>query len=135
MSIEAIAWAFKQPIQKSSTKFVLIAIADNADAYGICFPSYKHIRKKTSLGRSTIAQCIKELVDNGIITLASRNRPEDNSQASNAYLLPIYKGDLSEHPLYALFAGGGPASGRGGPRLGRGGSSIQTPLTVNIIII
>lgn len=106
MSIEAIAWAFKQPIENSNEKFVLVALADNADTFGICFPSYKHIHQKTGISLRTIKRCVQSLVDQGIIIKAPRNR-DDGSHSSNAYWLTFNNVDISEHPLYDVFEGGG----------------------------
>jgi len=106
MSIEAIAWAFKQPVSPSAKKFVLVALADNADTYGICFPSYRHIEKKTALTKRAIINNINALVNEGVIQRAGRIR-SDGSDTSNAYRLPIVDGCIDGHPLSSLFIGEG----------------------------
>ena len=102
MSIEAVALAFKQPISPSAKKFVLVALADNADTYGICFPSYRHIMKKTSLTRAAVIRNCAALVKEGVIEKAGRIRG-DGSDTSNAYRLPIVEGCIDDHPLSPLF--------------------------------
>lgn len=106
MSIEAVAWAFKQPITPAAKKFVLVALADNADHYGISFPSYKHLQQKTSLTRPAVINNIKALVKDGIIEKAGRIRG-NGSDTSNAYKLPIIEGCIDDHPLSGLFKSGG----------------------------
>ena len=39
MSIATLDWAFKQPIEKSSLKFVLVALANYSGPSGECYPS------------------------------------------------------------------------------------------------
>lgn len=106
MSIEAVAWAFKQPITPVAKKFVLVALADNADTYGICFPSHRHIQKKTGLSRGSVINHISALVKEGVIESAARIRG-DGSDTSNAYRLPIIEGCIDDHPLSPLFKRGG----------------------------
>lgn len=102
MSIEAINWAFKQDIIPAARKFVLIALADAADDYGVCWPSYNHLARKTSLTRRAVINNIKALMDEGLIEKATRIRA-NASDTSNAYRLPIINGSIADHPLSALF--------------------------------
>lgn len=106
MSIEAVSWAFKQDIHPAAKKFVLVALADNADHHGISFPSYTHLEQKTSLSRRAVIAHIQALVEEGFISKAPRLRG-NASQTSNAYLIPIPDAALGEHPLISLFEEGG----------------------------
>lgn len=105
MSIEAIAWAFKQPINSAAKKFVLVALADNADGYGVCFPSYKHIQEKTGLSRRAVVNNIAALVDDGYMVKVNRVRL-NQSYTSNAYRLSLPDTTMDDHPLNDLFVGG-----------------------------
>lgn len=105
MSVDAISWAFRQNVKPAAKKFVLIALADNADQYGICFPSYKHVQEKTGLSRRAVIDNCKSLIADGLIQKATRER-WNNSSTSNAYLLPISNESLVNHPLVSLFEGG-----------------------------
>lgn len=105
MSIEALAWAFKQTVTPAAKKFVLVAIADNADTYGICWPSYRHLSEKTGLDRRSVMRHCKDLVKDGVIEKAGQIRG-DGSDTSNAYRLPI-KETITDHPLSFLFKGEG----------------------------
>lgn len=102
MSIDAISWAFKQNVKPAAKKFVLVALADNADQYGICFPSYNHIAEKTGLSRRSVIENCKALVKDGIIQKSGRNRA-NQSTTSNAYLLPFTDDCIDDHPLSVLF--------------------------------
>lgn len=125
MSIEAVSWAFKQDITPAAKKFVLVALADNADQHGICFPSYGHIQKKTCLGRRAVINFVNDLVEEGFVQKAARLRG-DNSYSSNAYRLPFCDGTLAEHPLQKLFdyeIGGGAHGALGSAQDALGGSA------------
>lgn len=106
MSIEAINWAFNQPIKKPSQKLVLLCLADFADDYGICWPRIKTVIKKTGISRETIFRCLKDLEAQNLIERV--NRPTgDGSYTSNAYRLAFYQERIDDHPLSSLFKGRG----------------------------
>lgn len=106
MSIEAVAWAFKQDVTPAAKKFVLVAICDNADQHGFCFPSYTHIQQKTSLSRRAVIDNINSLVFEGFLDKAPRIRAT-GSQSTNAYLIPALANAMDDHPLRSLFEKGG----------------------------
>lgn len=58
---------FKMDIRPSSMKFLLLALADNADARGICWPSVEELCRKTSQNRKTVMAGLAQLEENGII--------------------------------------------------------------------
>lgn len=67
MSIEQLNQAFKADINKSSTKFILVALSDYANEIGEAYPTVQTINAKTSLNRKTIISGLAELVDLGFI--------------------------------------------------------------------
>lgn len=67
MSISAIAWVFKQPLKPSWLKFLLLALADNANDEGHCYPSGKYLCIKTSLNRKTIIAGLDQLEARGYL--------------------------------------------------------------------
>lgn len=67
MSTDAITWAFKVSGIKSSMKFVLLALADNADAEGMAWPSVASIVEKTSLDRKTVLKALDCLEECGFL--------------------------------------------------------------------
>lgn len=67
MSVEAIAWAFSQPIKHSTAKFVLVAMANHADGDMMCWPSLAHLCAQTSQDRKTVQANILRLRELGYI--------------------------------------------------------------------
>lgn len=67
MSIQCIAWVFKQPVKPSSLKFVLVAMADCANEKDDmrCWPSVDHLCETTSQDRKTVLANIATLVKMG----------------------------------------------------------------------
>ena len=68
MSVEAITWALKQPVKHSSTKFVLVALANCADGATLrAWPSVAYLCEATSQDRKTVLANLKRLIDTGFI--------------------------------------------------------------------
>lgn len=67
MSNYFLTLAFFMPDISSTRKFVLVALADAANDFGICYPSIAHIVEKTCLDRKTIINCIAELKEFGFL--------------------------------------------------------------------
>lgn len=106
MSIDALAWAFSQNVTPSAAKFVLVAIADCADDHGICWPSVAHIMRKTGISKRSVINHTSSLIDLGIIQKAGRARA-NRSHCSNAYVLCMGQGEISDHPMSGLFVESG----------------------------
>lgn len=67
MSIQAISWALKQPIAKSSEKFVLVVLCNYADERGFCYPSITALAADTAQDRKTVIANLKSLSSAGVI--------------------------------------------------------------------
>jgi DNA-binding transcriptional ArsR family regulator len=68
MSVESITWALKQPVKHSSTKFVLVALANCSDAVErLAWPSIAYLCEATSQDRKTVMANLKRLVELGFI--------------------------------------------------------------------
>lgn len=67
MSNAAITHAFSTPIDRSSDKFIFVALANYADDSGICYPSQTKLIGDTSLDRKTVISGIQRLCDRGLI--------------------------------------------------------------------
>lgn len=67
MSVEAITWALKQPVKPSSTKFVLVVLANCADQNFFAWPSTTYLCTATSQDRKTVLENMKRLRDLGYI--------------------------------------------------------------------
>jgi len=74
MSNRASAWAWDVDLKGDPlVKFVLVALADQADDYGYCWPSQKTIAKKVCQGERTVRRHIATLRDLGLLTVIRRS--------------------------------------------------------------
>ena len=68
MSVEAITWALRQPITQSSTKFVLVVLANCASAdSGLAWPSVAYLSSATGQDRKTVVTNLQRLQEWGLI--------------------------------------------------------------------
>jgi hypothetical protein len=86
MSLNVMAWAWKVKLPPSQ-KFVLMALADEADDAGFCFPSHRRIAQKCSLSDRSVRRMIAALSAAGYVAVASRFR--NRARTSNGYQLAI----------------------------------------------
>jgi len=84
-------WAESQ--QKSNELLLLLAIADNANDNGYCWPGIEYLAEKTRVSRRTVIRLIKRLEDSGEL-FASHNR-----RTGNKY---VVKTGLSDKDLAAI---------------------------------
>lgn len=75
MSVQAISWAFSQPIRPASRKFVLVALANfSGSEDSLCFPSTQTLCEHTSLDRKTVIECLDDLEKEGYILDTGKRR-------------------------------------------------------------
>lgn len=67
MSLDASMWAWKQKCGKSSSKLVLLSLADRAGADHCAYPSIETLSNDTELNSKTIRSAIKHLIETGLI--------------------------------------------------------------------
>lgn len=73
MSVEAITWALKEPVAHSSTKFVLVVLANCANSETFeAYPSVKFISDATAQDRKTVLSNLKKLLESGHISDTGR---------------------------------------------------------------
>jgi hypothetical protein len=72
VSVQAISWALKQPIAKSSEKFVLVVMCNYADENGCCYPSITALSAATAQDRKTVIANLKSLSAAGKISDTGR---------------------------------------------------------------
>ena len=71
MSFDAIKWAMGQKVGKSSTKFLLVAMANcvnEKESLDVCWPSVGHLCEATDLDRKTVLDGVRRLREFGLIT-------------------------------------------------------------------
>lgn len=67
MSLDASVWAWKQKCGKSSSKLVLLSIADRAGLDNCAYPSVETLSNDTELNSKTVRSAIKNLIELGLI--------------------------------------------------------------------
>ena len=70
MSYDAIRWAMSQSVGKSSTKFLLVAMADCVNSDGarfVCWPSCRHLAEVTGQDVKTVEAGLRRLREMGAI--------------------------------------------------------------------
>lgn len=84
MSVHAISWAMKQPVARSSEKFVLVCLANYASESGLCYPSIAALESDTAQDRKTVIRGLQTLVADGWI--------EDTGKRTGATKqIPVYR--------------------------------------------
>lgn len=67
MSLDASIWAWSRRVSKSTSKLVLLALADRAGADHTSFPTVETLSNDTELNRKTIISAIQHLQELGLI--------------------------------------------------------------------
>ena len=76
MSVAAMTWVFSQDVRPSQVKFVLLAIADNANHLGLAWPSLESICSKTSQDRKTVIAALDYLESLNLVRDTKERRGE-----------------------------------------------------------
>lgn len=84
MSIHALNWAFEQQVGPSSTKFILVCMANYANESFEAYPSIATICRLTSLDRKTVITGLARLVRRGFIADTGR-------RVGATRTIPVYK--------------------------------------------
>ena len=79
------AWAIRL---SPAPKLVLMALADEANDGGFCFPSVAHRAKKCSIGERTVQRILRRLSEDGLVGVEQRFR-KDRARTSNCYRLGV----------------------------------------------
>lgn len=86
MSFQAMAWAIKQKAP-TKPKFVLLVLANYADDTNRAWPSLMTLCKDTGISRSVMIECLKKLVELGLIEKVKRYK--GNLRSSNVFFLKL----------------------------------------------
>ena len=99
MSIIQMGMVWQLPDSVPPThRFVLLALADNANDDGMCWPGLNHVCSKTGYARRTIQVAIAALVDAKLMSVERRKR-NDGSCSSNTYQLHLSASTRAPHAL------------------------------------
>ena len=77
MSLRVMTWAWSVQLPPTP-KLVLMALADEADDTGFCFPSQRRLAAKCSVTDRTVRRMLVELETKGCVMLERRQRAESN---------------------------------------------------------
>ncbi|WP_447979049.1 helix-turn-helix domain-containing protein [Candidatus Nitrospira bockiana] len=109
----ALTWAFEQKLEPVQ-KLILLALADQADPWGRCYPGLPSVSERTGLAVETIRRHIARLRTQGLMRVIERRRA-DGSRTTNEYRLMLPHVEVtSPDPV-------------GGAPLGEGGSGLISP--------
>jgi len=86
MSLYATKWAYAQDVKPAGRKFVLVAIADFADAEGRAFPGASTIAEMTGQDERSVRRHIDSLEQDGFIKSASRRRKDGSRTTDEIWL-------------------------------------------------
>ena len=115
MSVEAMTWAFAQPLPPCP-KSVLVALANRADEDGFCWPGIDDLERRTGWKRRAVQTAIKDLQARQLLTVSPQFSDKTGVQKSNLYRIalsqapaPISRGEGAPDAPYR--AGHAPSQG------------------------
>lgn len=88
MSIEAMNWAYQQQVGDGISKSILVALANQADQDGKCWPSIDYIQRRTEFARATVVNRIAQLEAAGYLQKEKR-AGDGGGRKSSVYHLNI----------------------------------------------
>lgn len=104
MSVRASTWAWSLEEVMGSEALVLLALADQANDEGFCWPSQEKLAPKARQSVSTLRRSLRSLEKMGLLTTITRS--STRGRRSNLYLLHIgAKPDLSMKSAKAVSLG------------------------------
>lgn len=89
MSVHVSSWCWKSSNASGSTLLVALALADQADDDGLCWPSVKYLAGKTRMSERAVQDRVRALVDSGEVNRIPR------SGRSNHYQFTFHPGVFS----------------------------------------
>lgn len=104
MSVRVLSWAWSLEEVMGSEALVLLALADQANDEGFCWPSQEKLAPKARQSVSTLRRSLRSLEKMGLLTTITRS--STRGRRSNLYLLHIgAKPDLSMKSARAVSLG------------------------------
>lgn len=94
-----MTWAFGLDLKPATAKFVLVALADNADDEGRAFPSIASLIAKTSLDRKTVIHALDELERLGLLV-------DTGSRVGQTKQVKVYRLDWKKPEIGTVSVGG-----------------------------
>lgn len=86
MSWSALAWATDSEVGPTTTKFILILLANKADENFSCYPSVRTLMTEANASRSTVLRALRNLEARGYITRRPQFHDSGARRSSRYYL-------------------------------------------------
>lgn len=93
MSVQAIGWALSVKAGSTAAKCVLIALANYADANGICWPSQALVAKQTEQSIDTVQRRLKDLETQNLVSKIERKEQRGKRGGLYFYQLSMPKAE------------------------------------------
>jgi hypothetical protein len=88
MSVKALSWVWEHSPHDGGNLLVLLALADFADADGLCWPSHAKLAAKSRLSERQVERALKELVASGDLDAPSGPRSQSNPYRVRQNVVP-----------------------------------------------
>lgn len=85
MSIKIMTWVFDESPTEGAERLVLLALADNANDEGYCWPSLATIARKSGIDRRSTIRLIKKLEAKQLLQVERRWNPDRLINDTNRY--------------------------------------------------
>lgn len=95
MSVQAISWALSIKGITPPEKLILLAVANYADADGLCWPSQATLARDTCLSTRTIVRLFSALEKRGFMSRERRPRRLDGTRTSAFIRLNLHSDRVS----------------------------------------
>lgn len=130
MSVQAISWALKARPPSTAAKFLLVALANYADQFGLCWPTAKKLSDDTMLSERSVRTHLGELEASGFIVRTPR-WAQDGARLGDEYRLQFEFAEASK--MAPANPAGPPAKSAVTPPAGlAGGCTDCTPPLQNL---
>jgi DNA-binding transcriptional ArsR family regulator len=89
MSVGAVQWALETSVGDATAKLVLLALADEADSDGLCWPFHKRLATRAEVSEKTVSRKITYLEDAGLLKKGPRKRRRSGRLSGYDYSLAM----------------------------------------------
>jgi integrase len=121
VSWKALDWATDSQVGSSTTKFILLLLANKADERFSCYPSIRTLIAESDAGRSTVIRALNELEARGFLTRQPQFHDSGARRSSRYYLSHPLAPHCSRRPNP-----GPPSRFDTGPGSTRDGAHVRT---------
>lgn len=88
MSVPVMGLVWESDVSAADGRIVLLALADNANDAGRCWPGTAYLAGKCCISRSTVFRLLRKLESQSLISREQRTR-SNGSQTSNVYRMNL----------------------------------------------